>query len=382
MRQHGPGDESSRTAAPQLPAVVKTSPNTSKSSSAPVASSSTTKTVKSERKPGGSATALTLPLSVAETYLVSSTPLTINPPPLKLEVPRKFLRVAYGGSDQHFLQYIPAETNPSGPGRRCIMFPTLALNPLMPSTPGMHGLVFASRREILNSGTWTVFCKRSNAKPAVWLYVGEYENTLAGTMKAEEFNQQTLLVQREWATQLMDCKLHDCYVSMRARIALRKAGQLPVTGQMGEAKAAEEDRRVNDEIIAVKNNRGLPVNKEDIIEAFCKGEEAIDVIRMRCVAYDHVFAEDMRAKYPNYPALEAASKKKKTPKITAASGKTRKAKGRISRRKTISVASESDEDTTESDEEYAGSGDDFVGPPPSDIRHSTLNRDLRSRLAA
>ena len=131
---------------------------------------------------------------MAETYLVSSTPLAIDPPPLTLEIPRKFLRLTYGGSDQHFLQYISAETNPSGPERRRLMFPTLALNPLMPSAPGMHGLVFASRREILNNGIWTVFCKRSTATPAVWLYVGEYENTLAGKMKAEEFSQQTLLV--------------------------------------------------------------------------------------------------------------------------------------------------------------------------------------------
>ncbi len=71
----------------------------------------------------------------------------------------------------------------------------------------------------------------------------------------------------------MDCKLHDCYVSMRARIALRIAGKLPVTDKIGEAKATEEERRVNDEITAVKNHRGLPVSKDDIIEAFCRGEE-------------------------------------------------------------------------------------------------------------
>ena len=76
----------------------------------------------------------------------------------------------------------------------------------------------------------------------------------------------------------MDCKLHDCYVSMRARIALRIAGKLPVTNEIGEAKATEEERRVNDEITAVKNHRGLPVSKDDIIEAFCRGEEVWDYI--------------------------------------------------------------------------------------------------------
>lgn len=79
----------------------------------------------------------------------------------------------------------------------------------------MHGLVFASRREILNSGTWTVFCKRSNATPAVWLYVGEYENTLAGTMKAEEFSQQTLLV-----SPFAKCALaFDIYSSLRDTVS-------------------------------------------------------------------------------------------------------------------------------------------------------------------
>lgn len=97
------------------------------------------------------------------------------------------------------------------------------------------------------------------------------------------------------------------------------------------------------------------------------------------MAYDHVFAEDMRVKYPNYPALEAASKKKKSTTKTSTSGKAKKATGR----KTISVSSEtqSDEDSSDSDEEYAGSGDDFVGPPPFKIRRYTLTRGLRSRLA-
>ena len=86
---------------------------------------------------------------------------------------------------------------------------------------------------------------------------------------------------------------------------------------------------------------------------------------MRCVAYDHVFAEDMRAKYPNYPALSEASKKKKSTKTASAIG---------IRRKTISVPSESDEDSSESDDDSAGSGDDFVGPSPTNARRATLKR--------
>ena len=87
------------------------------------------------------------------------------------------------------------------------------------------------------------------------------------------------------------------------------------------------------------------------------------------MAYDHVFAEDMRAKYPNYPALSEASKKKKSTKTASAIGR-----GRVIRRKTISVPSESDEDSSESDDDSAGSGDDFVGPSPTNARRATLKR--------
>lgn len=71
----------------------------------------------------------------------------------------------------------------------------------------------------------------------------------------------------------MDCKKHDVYVSMRARIALRKAGKLPVKDKAGAERETEETQLVDSEILAVKGARGHPVSKEDIVEAFCKGEE-------------------------------------------------------------------------------------------------------------
>ena len=87
------------------------------------------------------------------------------------------------------------------------------------------------------------------------------------------------------------------------------------------------------------------------------------------MAYDHVFAEDMRAKYLNYPALLEASKKKKSTKQTSAIGR-----GRAIRHKSDFVPSESDEDSSESDDDSAGSGDDFVGPSPTNARRATLKR--------
>jgi hypothetical protein len=92
-------------------------------------------------------------------YLQGAQTLEIYPPPLDLEVPRKFLRESYGGSDQQFLQFTKPEMNPFGPFIRRLVFPELNLNPSMPSQPGDPGLVFASRHEILSNPPWMLFCK-------------------------------------------------------------------------------------------------------------------------------------------------------------------------------------------------------------------------------
>ena len=121
-----------------------------------------------------------------EDYLASSTPLKIDPPPLDLQVPRKFLWRAYGGNERQFLQYIKEDMNPSGPFRRKLVFPMIELNPLMPSRPGAPGLLYTPRHEILFDGPWTLFGKLSPAK-AVWDYLGEYESEICGKMSALQF---------------------------------------------------------------------------------------------------------------------------------------------------------------------------------------------------
>ena len=46
--------------------------------------------------------------------------------------------------------------------------------------------MFAGRTE-LRQGTWSVFTRNANKTSAEWTYMGEYENTLAGTMTKEQF---------------------------------------------------------------------------------------------------------------------------------------------------------------------------------------------------
>ncbi|KAF9562269.1 hypothetical protein CPC08DRAFT_761565 [Agrocybe pediades] len=92
---------------------------------------------------------------------------------------------------------------------------------------------------------------------------------------------------------------------MRARIALRKRGLLPV-----DDKKAEEDL-VDTEVQNVRENRGIALSEEEVISAICRGDESIDLVRMTCVKYDHVFANDIARQFPNYHNLLAASKQKK-----------------------------------------------------------------------
>jgi hypothetical protein len=90
-------------------------------------------------------------------------------------------------------------------------------------------------------------------------------------------------VQNQWATSLLTCKKFDVYVAMRARIALRKAGILPVVGMTDEEKDEEEKSLIETEMLRIRRREGTPVDRDDIIMAFCKGEEV-------CQSYCFIFS--------------------------------------------------------------------------------------------
>lgn len=232
--------------------------------------------------------ALILSSSLASGYLNACKPLNITPPPSSLCVPRKFLRQMYGGSDQQFLQFISPTRNPSGRKKRRIVFPMIDINPSMPSAPGDPGLVYASRHEILEDPPWTLFCKDSAAKQAVWRYLGEYESELCGKMSAELFRSHPRAVRQAWGDSILKTKQWDIYVAMRARIALRKV-DMPL-----------QVEQVEEEIKNIRSNNGRPITVEDIMAALECGEEAVDIIKMQCVLYDHTFMEDMEMKFQLY----------------------------------------------------------------------------------
>ncbi|KDR85964.1 hypothetical protein GALMADRAFT_219022 [Galerina marginata CBS 339.88] len=317
--------------------------------------------------------------ATARRYLQSASFLKITPSPMNLEVPRKFLRLAYGGCDQQFLQYIQFTENKKGTSglvKKRIVFPQLNLNPVMPTRPGEPGLIFASRHEILSNPPWSLFCKLSNGSPAVWLYLGDYESVLCGKMTAAQFQSQTLVVQKKWAELILTGKSFDCYVSMRSRIALRKAGAIPL-----EDKDVEEDI-INAEMAAFRANGGLPVTEEDVIAAFSQGEEAIDIIRMTCVKYDHVFANRMKADYANYDTMLADEKREKSAKEKG-KGRAKSNPKRQSRKPKTPTRSQPDypeaEDESQSDVPLPADSDEEYMAPTRGVAGPSASANERPR---
>ncbi|KAJ7101871.1 hypothetical protein C8R44DRAFT_808816 [Mycena epipterygia] len=229
------------------------------------------------------------PQAVIDQYLSNTPALEIDPPPRdSLYVPRKFLRLRFGGSDQQFVAHFKLE---KGADRdRAVVFPEPVMNPCLPSEPGAPGLIFASRLEITVDGPWALFCRAKLLGKFVWRYMGDYENDVVGRPTPEQFQVQEPEVKQRWGKHISNVKAWPVYVAMRARIALRKAG-LPI--------------ELNDlarDVVNIRAGSHLPVTEQDIIAALNRGDEAIDIIRMKCVSYDHEFAAELARRYEAYKA--------------------------------------------------------------------------------
>ncbi|TFK34128.1 hypothetical protein BDQ12DRAFT_378449 [Crucibulum laeve] len=241
---------------------------------------------------------LSIPDATIASYLGPATPLTISPPASTLYVPRKFLRLAYGGSDQHLVQFMHSSKLPSnmslvpaarGSGKvRRFVFPMHTLNPNMPMKPGEPGLLFALRHDTLD-GIWGLWCRHRGGKITKWCYLGEYKSELVGKLEKGVFEVQPDSVKQEWAELIINSKKCEPYVAMRARVALRKDGLLPVDDEL------KAEALVQKQMCAIKGGKGktISVTVKELISALERGDEGIDIIRMECVDYDQSLARDV-----------------------------------------------------------------------------------------
>lgn len=128
-------------------------------------------------------------------HLNSAPTLPIHPPPLKIRFKRVPFAEYYGGSYQHFLQFIPANRNPSGNTKRNLVFPQPLHNPALPVRPGEPGLIFASRHEVADGSPWSLFVKR-DPSVALWTYFGDYKGEVCGQLTSGQFKTLSKSVRR------------------------------------------------------------------------------------------------------------------------------------------------------------------------------------------
>lgn len=182
---------------------------------------------------------------------------------------------------------LPANKNLDG-STWGVVWPQLDRNPYMPRHPGEPGVLFSMHMELAEKPWWAVFRPRSmtvkveneegrtqQKKTAGWEYLGDYAFRHVGRFSAAEFRAQRPKVKEWWSAKVLKAKKSPHYVAIRARIYLRKQSR-PVTN------ATVEEIKTG-----LVSTAGLTV--EDVIDAFERGDEAIEVWALECIGYDHEF---------------------------------------------------------------------------------------------
>ena len=109
----------------------------------------------------------------------------LDPELRNLTVNREFMASEFGGSSWRMFV-------PSAMGTGDFLFPTLAMDPQLPLEPGLPGLLCrASLEREWRAAPLKVFV---GLRPSHFLYVGDYELTLATPLSADEYKAWTVPV--------------------------------------------------------------------------------------------------------------------------------------------------------------------------------------------
>ncbi|KAJ7715819.1 hypothetical protein B0H16DRAFT_1741669 [Mycena metata] len=217
-------------------------------------------------------------------YLRATQPLTIRSPASNARFSRpNFLNPRFGGQEQHWSTVFTAA--PCA-GRR-IMFPTIGMHPHMPSHPGQPGLLFTLSLEVTipvgNAGPISVFSRKYNKRQGmVWRYLGEYVHEAVRKLKPEQYAVQSPQFHEKWAHNILNSnKAPLPFRLVRAKIALRKFN-VPTTAAAINAEVKQKRKKI-------------PLTADEVSRAFERGEQYLNIVRMRCVSYDHEFVRMLAA---------------------------------------------------------------------------------------
>ncbi|KAF9001623.1 hypothetical protein BDZ89DRAFT_1081679 [Hymenopellis radicata] len=227
--------------------------------------------------------------SISQQYLQAERHFAVTPPAqTDFFFSREQVNKSFGGQMYTFISTLKKASSLNGRPIKCV-WPENDLNPLIVSHIGAPGLMFASRHEILHDPPWYVFSKRMVEGKARWEYCGSYQTTNVGNIEAEQFKGFPRNVQTRWGGLIAESmsRTQPVYVKMRVRIGLRKLGET-VTESRVDSEA--------DTIFKSKKGerKGVQVTSEDVIRALGAGEEHLNILRMRCVGYDHAFVDDLK----------------------------------------------------------------------------------------
>ncbi|KAI0358499.1 hypothetical protein OH77DRAFT_1188096 [Trametes cingulata] len=181
-----------------------------------------------------------------------------------LTFPRSFIADTFGGSSQAFCTYSKMD-------QRSFIFPTLAMDPQLPTECGMPGLLCrATRMPEWRTGTQRLFV---GFKPAHFRYMGEYALTLSTPLSVQEYRALAPKVKATWAKAIGTKGKHK---DVRVRLVLRRElGRQPTAL---EVKTALADK-----------NEYQNLTSEEIIQAYEAGSETMYIWRMHCVGFDIPF---------------------------------------------------------------------------------------------
>ncbi|KAH6897908.1 hypothetical protein BKA70DRAFT_1527904 [Coprinopsis sp. MPI-PUGE-AT-0042] len=259
-------------------------------------------------EPQDQSSRLTFNVGTSLARYLSWDPLEISPPPsLDTKVGHAFIKVTYEATSHYSFHCIPAHKNPTGGGERRIAWPKSTKNPLMARVPGRPGIMYLEWHDPFPNGPLSLVSSvpPSPGKCKAGHYLGEYETRDMGRMSTEWFTAQHDKVKSEWA-HITRMAHHGDVLRLRARVALRKHGVIHREEKEGD------DSKVDAEVAAVLAGAGHPIDVNDVVLAFIRGDELppIRLVHVACVRYDQVFADDMKAKWPAYQAAQGVEGKK------------------------------------------------------------------------
>jgi len=123
-------------------------------------------------------------------YMEGASAYIIHPPPKPPTVSRTCLTETYGLPGMGLLWT-------SKDKRYRFLLPTYGVNPEMPRSAGMPGLLLSCRDEICDGLPWTLFIPIVEEKKARWIYCGEYIGEMVGSLSPEDFTNHDQKARKE-----------------------------------------------------------------------------------------------------------------------------------------------------------------------------------------